>query len=209
MASMEIVFDLGALDKVNAALGAIGGEALARIATDSLNQAAERAYDLGKTKLRGELNLSTAYFDKRFELRKAQYSATPKASLFAGSYYTTLAHYNAQTVVENRPVFRGTKLVPKQTAVLVEVTRGAMKEVRAGHKDVFVIDKIRDSEGNPMIFQRLPGKTKGNKSKLKALYGPSVYQLFKTHLPTIAVELNDDLEKTILDMADKAISGEL
>ena len=95
----------------------------------------------------------------------------------------------------------------KQGGVSVAVRRGSRKIVREGAKDVFVIPSKRDSEGNPLIFQRLPGKTSNGKSRLKALLGPSVYQLFRYQITNnnLTTDVEADLTETLGQFAEAAV----
>lgn len=199
-------------------LDEIDGQMLAEIGTQAVNEVADRAFALAKRRMLQGLNLNEAYVNRRITVRKAQVSARPRAVVTSAGDVTTLGHYGATVVTRsvkhpkrskgNKPL--GIPPGEKQGGVQVEVTRGNRKIVREGFDDVFRVAKFRDSDGNPLIFQRIKGsKNASGKEKLKVLYGPSVYQLFKYQIPLIRNEVEDDLEETIGQLAEQAIEGNL
>lgn len=218
MSSFKIEVDVLRVEALGGNLAQIDGAMLAGIATDAVNEVSDRAFALAKNRMREGLNLSEDYIGRRVSLRKAQRSARPRAVITAAGNLTTLGHYAAQIVTKavKRPKRAkgnpalGIPAGEKQGGVSVEVTKGSRKIVREAHSDVFQIAKFKDTEGNPLIFQRLKGSTNARgKEKLRVLYGPSVYQLFKYQVPLIIDDVEYDLEETVATMAEKAIEGVL
>lgn len=107
---------------------------------------------------------------------------------------------------------RGISAGEKQAGVTVSVKPGSRKKVKG---QVFTIPGIDHIDGSPVLF-RGTGETGGGRSKMdrgrkaprqkaEALYGPSVYQLFATAAKEIYSDVADNLERAVLERAEKEI----
>ena len=181
---------------------------------------ADSSYALSrKIMLRG-IKLTDEYLQKRMELVYATVKS-PTATIFARggrSDLTSVSRYGAmQTHVPaknpNRSKGTPSRNIPagsKSSGASVEVVSGARKQFKSSH--VFLAPtggEWIDSSGNPLVFRRLEGTTKTGKDKLKALTGPSVYQLFRSTIPMVENEIRSDLEGAILQAATAAFEKEL
>lgn len=216
----SFVVDVDALgvQRLVSRLSELDESTLAEISTNVVNEVAERTYALAKGRMTKGLTLSEAYVQSRMAVRPAQVSSRPRAVIVAYGNITTLGHYAPRQVTQpvKRPKrakgdpARGIAAGQKSAGISVEVTKGNRKIVREGMGDVFTIPKIRDSEGNPLIFRRIKGaKTRNGKDKLKALYGPSVYQLFKYQVDLILNEVEEDVADTLANRAEEALKKAL
>ncbi|MGH7461959.1 MAG: hypothetical protein ACREMA_13170, partial [Longimicrobiales bacterium] len=96
----------------------------------------------------------------------------------------------------------------KQNGISVEVTRGGRKPITSVQSFF-----IRGRSGNMLVMTRKPGTTGKKRGDLKALYGPSVYQLFRAALDdTFLTNVADNLSKSVVtltvDELKKALGNE-
>lgn len=212
---LGVDFDVTAVTGLADKLARVSGQELVETATATVNQVTERAYDLTRKRINAGLSLSDKYVESRFEIRRAKPSANPSATIVARSALTTLGHYAQQQSVQpvKRPTqakgdpARGIAKGQKPAGVTVAVRRGDRKLVQGGA--AFTIPKFKDSEGNALIFERVPGKTASGKPKVRALYGPSVYQLFRLQARLSAEEIGNDLAETFTTQANALIDKAL
>lgn len=228
MATVDVrpVLDLADL------IGKLGGERLGEVVVESLNEAGESAYELSQKRILRGVNLTEEYVKRRLEKTKATKGRPTYVIESAGSNTTSLGHYGA--LVNREPVNwtndRIKRFGPwpgwtrrqgddKQAGVSVEVTRGNRKELGGSNKP-FIIPggKFKDKSGNPLIFRGTgnPGRSKGEsrpghparkkpRQAIEALYGPSVYQLFRSTIPLVRDEIEDDIENRLLANVEAAI----
>lgn len=204
-----------ALRSLSDRLGELDDAAFTRLAVATVNEVGQRTYDLARGRMNAGLSLTDAYIERKMQFRPAEPEQRPRAVVVAFGTLTTLGHYNPRILtqaVKSPEKSRGNPALgipagQKLSAVTVAVRSGSRKTVRAQSNDVFLAPRIRDGEGNPLIFQRLPGKTSTGKSKLKALLGPSVYQLFRYQLDQngLTSQVEDDLAETLGERAEAAI----
>lgn len=204
-----------ALRNLSDRLGQLDDAAFTRVAVATVNEVGQRAYDLARGRMNAGLSLTDAYLERKMQFRPADAEQRPRAVVIAFGTLTTLGHYNPRIItqaVKKPAASRGNPALgipagQKLAAVTVAVRRDSRKVVREKSSDVFLAPSIRDREGNPLIFQRLPGKTSTGKSKLKALLGPSVYQLFRYQLDQngLVSEVENDLAETLGQRAEAAI----
>lgn len=208
---VSIKFDFSKLDDFSARLGSIGQEQLAQAIVSGLNTAMESAFDLAQSRMLATINLDPSYLDRKMEKVEAT-RERPVAEIVAPfgskSDLTTLSHYGAMmtTTATAHPDSAGRPdwAIPagqKQSHPSVEVQRGDRKEMKSSK--AFIIPKLKDNSGNPLIFKR---KASGS---LAVVYGPSVYQLFGVTAGDIEVEVSDDLADKILAMAGDAVERAL
>lgn len=196
------------LDKLTA-------EEFERVAVRTVNEVGQRTYDLARGRMNEGLSLTDAYLQRKMAFRPAEQGQRPRSVVVAFGNLTTLGHYNPRIItqpVKNKAKSKGNPALgipagQKLSAVTVAVRRGGRKTVREGSGDVFMIPRFRDTEGSPLIFQRLPGKTSSGKSRLKALLGPSVYQLFRYQITSnnLTNDVEDDLSETLAQFAEAAV----
>jgi hypothetical protein len=218
-------------------LGSFTSEELSEVARVAVNEAAEGAYvSARKTLLRG-INLTETYVIDRMEFRPAKAGKIPVAEIVAPvgrKYLTNLSHYGAMQAPtgvnwtnekiqreiidegkgrwaksrnEQAPYVwhrrdgddkRGIVAGKKADKMTVEVVRGSRKS--AGTK--FTMPGKTDREGNQLVFRR-DGK------KVTALTGPSVYQLFRNAIPRIEDDVGTDLERRVIEAAERALTEAL
>lgn len=208
---VSIKFDFGKLDDFAERLGSISQDQLGQIVVSGLNKVLESAFDLAQSRMLATINLDPAYVNRKMEKVEAT-RERPVAEIVApfGSKadLTTLSHYGAMltTTATAHPDSAGRPdwAIPpgqKQGHPSVEVQRGDRKQMQSSK--AFIIPKLKDNQGNPLIFKR---KASGS---LAVVYGPSVYQLFGVTAGDIEVEVSDDLADKILAMAGDAVERAL
>jgi hypothetical protein len=75
----------------------------------------------------------------------------------------------------------------------VEVTSGSRKPIEHG----FTMPGKRDSAGNMLVF------TRDRNNKVRSRSGPSVYQLFRVAGALIEDQVYGDLERAVVDSAER------
>lgn len=211
--------DLRATLKLADDIGKLGGDQLGAAVVRALNEGGESAYDLSrKTILRG-INLTERYVGARMQTR----AATKNRPLFeivapgGKGFQTNLSHYGAMLdpatvnwtndrisamgkkfgkwpgwTYRKGDEARGIAENEKQYTASVTVVKGARKS--AGKK--FTLPGKNDSEGNPLLFRRVGGT-------VESVSGPSVYQLFRSTIPLVADQIQDDLEVVLAREAER------
>lgn len=196
-------------------LDALTPERLGLVITTTLNQVVDRAYVLGRERMILGVNLTDDYLRRRMRVKYA--TANNQTAEITTSYggigvsqfkpeqtqRTALSPLRKLKGDPGRGIARG----EKQGGVSVEVTRGSRKQIRL--PGVFTAPGIKDTEGNPFVFQRVGGRTSSGKSKIRRLFGPSPYQLFKRQIPTLEEPVTDDMKETLLSELDTWIRKEI
>lgn len=231
---LNLVVDAQSVQRLGERLGSFTGKTLTELSTEAVNEVAERTYDLSRQTVKKYVNLSSAYVDRRMQLSRATPGPQPRAVITALAGGTVLGHYGAvQTVkpvtwTNARITGMGKKFSPwpgwvkrtgdkvrgipvdtKDAGISVAVSSKGRKVVRSKHGDTFALVKngiaVKDSEGNPLIVRRTGLKTKRGTDELQALYGPAVYQLFRTTINVIQNDVTDDLGDTLVRYAEEAL----
>jgi len=194
-------------------LAKLSGEEINRVTAQAINKTAEWADEETHRRALG-INLEPAYL-KAFRSIEPANSNKLKATVTTEANATGLGRYKPQvkTTAAKSPRRRlkgntalGIAVGDKPMAVTVEVTRGARKEVQ--NKNIFVNPGLRDSSGNPLVMERLPGKTRSGKDVLARRLGPAPYQLFKHQLndEQFIEQAQDYLERELTEMVGEAIA---
>lgn len=227
---MRIEFALRDLEKFGLDLNKLSPEELGSTMVVELNRVGKDAYDLSrKTILRG-VGLSDAYVSRKMETREAtktQPTFEIAASRSKKGFETGLGHYGAMPLTKRvrwpDPI-EGMKIGPypwgmytprkddeKPAGASVEVVRGSRKSMG----DVFSIPDKVDSEGSPILFIGRGGRSgskkettdrqgrKVGRQKIRRLLGPAVYQLFRTTIPLVRDEIEQDLEAAVVRAAEE------
>ena len=231
--SFGIKFDVSQLDTLADKLAGLTPDAVSALMVSAINETADTGYELSRKAILRGINLTDRYVQSHMAVHPATVR-NPQAEIvaFGGKgHITGLSHYGAMQ--EDKPVTwsneriqeaghtfstkwpgwirrrgddaRGIDEGDKTAGVSVQVTgaRKALKTSRA-----ILLPGIRDTEGNAMVFKRVSGSGR-NKSTLKNLTGPSVYQLFRVAGALIENKLHDDLERAVVDAAEQQFLKEL
>ena len=203
--AFSVKVDTGKIEALAQSLGQFTPEQLGALTVQAINEAAESAYMLSRKHMLRTINLTDAYVQEKMKLEPATtQSPTATITAFGGKKdMTGLSHYGAmqetQGVLHLRrsrgDTKRGIPAGEKADGMSVEVTRGSRKFVERG----FTMPGKRDREGNLLLF------TRDKAGKIKARTGPSVYQLVRAAATAIGEQVTDDLEATLIEMADKAL----
>lgn len=210
--SLTLTADTRALATLASRLEGLAGDTLEAVATVVVNEVGERTYDLARVRMLAGLSLTDVYLRNRMGFVPAQRGQRPRAVVLARGDLTTLGHYAPAVTTQAAKQPKRSKgnsalgiaAGQKLAGVSVAVRRGQRKTVRADQGDTFLMPGRRDSEGNPLIFRRLAGSTRSGRDKLKALLGPSVYQLFKYQVDHFQEEVENDLAETLMERAEAA-----
>lgn len=219
---MEIKVDSRPIQEAAKKLGNLTAEQLGALTVQVVNDTAQSAYELSRSRMLRAINLTDAYVQQRMQVEPATSSnLTATITAFGGKGFTTsLSHYGSMQ--ESKPVnwsnsriqamgkkfgkwpgwteragAPGVGIAPnlKADGKSVEVTRGSRKRMGSN----FSLAGKKDSSGNLLIFSR------NQAGAIRALMGPSVYQLFRVASADIEGQVTDDFEKALSDMADKAL----
>ena len=203
--AFTVKIDVSQLDGFAAKLDRLTPEQIGALTVSAINDATDSAYELARTRMLATINLTDAYVRRKMQVEHAT-AARPMASITASggkSDMTVLSHYgvmqDTQSVLHpsrsRGDAKRGIPAGQKSAGMSVEVTRGSRAMIEHG----FTMPGKKDREGNLLVF------TRDKAGKIKARTGPSVYQLFRAAAGAIGDEVTDNLEATLIDMADKAL----
>jgi hypothetical protein len=217
----NVKLDASQIEELADSLGQFDADALGQRLVETVNDVADRTYDLARRSILSGINLDRDYLESRFEVVHAT-GKKPVAEIVTPvrgkSAFSNLSRYGAVRFMQ--PVKHperaqgdpGRKFPVGQKAgvMAAEVTRGDVKSV--GKK--FVIPSIKDRSGNPIVFRGLgvPGTPKNPRDKgrrktprqaIEPVLGPSVYQLFRFTAGQIQERVMDDLESAVVEMARK------
>lgn len=219
-----IKVDASKLLNLNDAFARITPEELGARMVDTINQVTTETYELARSTMLSGINLTDDYVKRKMQVKLAT-GKLPVAEIAARvtqkTAHTNLSEYGAMTNTKavnwsNERIAGmghefgkwpgwtrrtgaeaiGVAVNRKAAGVSVEVRRGARKNLKSSAG--FQLGKIKDGSGNPLVFERV-GK------KIKAMYGPSVYQLFKVASGKIEDQVSDNLYQAVSDSADRAM----
>lgn len=178
----------------------LDAEAFAKAAITAVNDTAESAYELARERITVGINITDDYLRQRMVLNPATRS-NPKAEIIASgdsSRMTRLVHYGARMIITQaktkRPQNKGRLGIPvgsKQAGVTVDVKSPKTVD------DWFMLPlRQGNAQGEKLgVFSRKNGR-------LKHMYGPSVYQLFRYQIPRIEDEVGEQLQGEVLRQVD-------
>lgn len=213
---IKIAFDTTALLEQAEVIGRLDTATLAKLRTDAVNAVSltvrEKAIDV----VLGDLNLQRDYVETRLE-REASKGATAKARVVSEVRGATLQRFGATQ--QTKPVnwsnsrirslglefgnwpgwterkgdpSRGIAANDKASGVAVDVNRKGSKRIATA----FTLP-LNNNNGTG-TFRREGGK-------LKQLYGPSVYQVFRRYITTNEQEISDNLRDDFMVRLDTKI----
>jgi len=222
--SFVVKIDATQLEGVAQALGRLDAATLGQASLTAVNTVAEPAYKDARAKMNAGINLPDSYLQERMAFEPATDPLMPVAVILARRRATTLGRYGAvqltQVVKYPNDLFTPGKMgvnprkpgsplpwklrtgdpsrsIPvdrKQAGVSVEVTRGSRKAISYA----FVIHK----NGVNLLVERV----KGTRRKVEALYGPSVYQLFRAALSDdFLAQVTERLGKTVVTLTEEEL----
>lgn len=194
-------------------LGELSGDRLAEAGATALNKVIDETNQSVRSQIVSSVNLTTRYLTDRLDVGHAS-KLRLEARIYAPFRHTSLGRYDAHpiTVAAKSPLRRlkgnkglGIPKGQKVKQVSVEVARGSRKTLL--NPTAFMHPTIKNSDGDPMVFTTVPGQKQrdGKKNKLKARYGPSVYQLFRVARDNQFDEVAANLELSLLAETAAAI----
>jgi hypothetical protein len=220
--AFSISIDVDQITNLARRLAGVTPEKMSSFLIDALNETADSAYDLGRQRILSGINLTDEYVQRKMGVEHAtagKLEATITA--YGGKGFTTsLSHYGALQLAEavnwsNARIAAaghrfgqwpgwtrrtgsnalGIAVDTKSAGRSVEVVKGARKKIGHG----FAIPGKKDGDGHLVVFSR---KADG---KLKALSGPSVYQLFRVAAGHIEHQVAGDLERAVITTAERRL----
>lgn len=208
----KFTFDVSKLDDLVNRMGLLSGEDLVRLQVDTVNRIATEQDNLAKDFVTNEVNLPRAYVEENIQLRQAQ-APRAVASVVAPYRNVTLGRFDATQ--HAKPVIWSNARIegmgkefsdwPGWTRRTGDALRGIDADYKAAGVDVTVKrGRAKDMNSAFMLPLRNGGGRMGvfvhNGGRLKHLYGPAVYQLYRNYL-------NSNEESIIGDMQDAFVSG--
>ncbi|MEP6587141.1 MAG: phage tail protein [Polaromonas sp.] len=220
--SFSVSIDTSAVEGLARRLEGLTPEAIGALAVEAINETVDSAYALGrKTMLRG-INLTDDYIQRKMTVEHATPKA-PKATITAlgGRTHTTgLSHYGAMQMTKDvnwsnariqaaghkfgkwpgwtqrrGNAALGVSVDRKASGKSVEVVRGQRKKMGP----IFSIPGKKDNDGNLVLFRRTAS------GSAQSLQGPSVYQLFRVAIPMIYGQVEEDLSKSVIEVAEREL----
>ncbi|WP_354684443.1 phage tail protein [Cupriavidus necator] len=224
--SFNVKVDTVTLEEIADSLAHLDDATLGRAAVTAVNRVALKADADARQKMNAGINLPDSYIDERMAVELATDPAKPTARILARARNTTLTQYGATQLTRpvkypndsftagamgKNPRKAGARLpwklrvgnaalgIPvgmKQDGISVEVTRGSRKPITSVQSFF-----VHGRNGNMLVMTRKPGTTGKKRGDLKALYGPSVYQLFRAALDeTFLNDVADRLGRTVVEL---------
>lgn len=219
-----IKVDVGNLPMWGAMLEKLTPEELGRRMVQTINTVTTETYELARKTMLSGIGLTDDYVQRKMEVKLAteqlpqaviRADGTKKGALTNLSEYGAMTGSKAVNWSNERIAGMGVKFSKwpgwtrrtghssigvevnqKAAGTSVEVRRGARKKLTS--KVGFQVGKLKDGSGNPLVFERVG-------SKIKAMYGPSVYQLFSVASGQIEKQVSDNLYDAVLASADQAM----
>jgi hypothetical protein len=216
--AFDIKIDTGPLTALAERLGRLTPEQVGSSMVEAINETVDSAYELGRERMLAGINLTDEYIQRKMQVEHAT-EGKPSAAIvaFGGrGFLTGLSHYGAiqETKAVNWSNARiqaigfpfgpwpgwtkrtgnaalGIAADTKASGRSVEVIKGRRKKIGPA----FAIPGKKDTDGNQVVFRR-EGRA------IRALTGPSVYQLFRIAAGQIETEVADSLEQAVIDAAE-------
>lgn len=220
---LDLKLDTSGVSGLADNLAGLDPEQLGKLIVTTLNRVANETYDLSRQKMLRGINLSKSYVESRMGVKEAT-ASIPTAAITAVGTETNISHYGVvrftQAVKHPRRSIgdsgRGYAKGTKADGAAAEVSRGGARGI--GKKFVIIKDDkvLKDTEGNPLLFRGTgragtPGNPKDKGSRktprqgVEAVLGPAVYQLFRFTAEQIYKDVGDNLEKAIVDAAEREL----
>lgn len=219
--TFSIKINVDPLTKFADQLATLTTEQLSRRVVEAINEATDSAYELGRKRILNGINLTDDYVQRKMKVQHATaQKPTGLITAFGGrGFITSLSHYGAMqrhkpVTWTNREIASFTEFstwpgwtkrtgsqalgIPvdrKASGRSVEVVKGRRKAIGPA----FAIPGKTDGDGTPIVFTRQSGRT------IKALSGPSVYQLFRVAARDMRDEVADGLQQSIIDAAERGL----
>jgi hypothetical protein len=192
--------DTRAIEGLAADLSKLSGEALGRATILAVNDVADRAYSSSVKGMRG-INLEESYITSKMQVVHATDLVNPSAEIIARGDLTILGHFDPRQLAQSAPgakgdPSRGIGAGQKQAGITVEVTRGKRKSFAKA----FTMTLL--GSGKTGVFIREGGR-------IKHLYGPSVYSLFRYQVEGSLEQIADDLLGSVSRRVDEAVQKAL
>jgi hypothetical protein len=222
-----ITINAADVEHVAQSLVKLTGQSLGEASVSAVNKVTQRTFDTARQLMIENINLTEGYVSSQMSVRLATDPRDPKATITAnrrGVRGTTLASYGAQVVMadvnwKNEEIIaRGHKFgkwpgwtkrkgnpalgIPenmKAAGFTVSVKRGEARRFQrsaSGNHYSFLIPV----GGRLMPVTRLKGKR--GKGSLEVLRGPSPWQLFRSVIPRMRSDIEQDLQKTLINEVD-------
>jgi hypothetical protein len=216
--------DTVAIKEVSVALLKINIASLGQASIAAVNTVAASAYDLARQHMLANINLTDTYVQSQMRVDQATDPRQPQATitaLRATARGTTLTTYGAQVAVKpvnwtnQRIAALGHKFGrwPGWTRRTGDAKRRIAEDQKAAGFDVAVTRAGSAHFGNAFVIpvrgRLLTVERARGSEKVKALYGPAPWQLFRATIPIIAGAVQDDLFKQVSVEIDKLVNQAL
>ena len=193
----ELRIDASQLEGLANRLGSISGQRLGMSAAQAVNEVTTRFDEVARAGQIADINLTPAYVRSKTDLTLATPGRTPRAEIVTRGDLTILGRYAPLRQL------RGSVDNPKGGK-----PRGAAVQIRRSRTEIqptWFLMRLRQgvvSGPDTGVFVR-DGK------RLKHIYGPSPYSLFRFQRDTRADDLADDLTRTALQLLGDDITESL
>lgn len=187
---MRITFDATAPDALAADLESVSAQRIAVRAAEIVNRVVVQFNDVQQAAQIADINLEPAYVRNKTDLRVATPGANPRAEIVTRGDLTIMGRYSPLVQVRKTPKRAGTQGAPDGVAV-------QLRKSTATYQPTWFTMRLRRG-AQPGADVGVFVRDQGTK-KLKHLYGPSPYSLFRHQINTRSDELSDDLAREARD----------
>lgn len=210
MAVSLIKIDVSKVEGLGDRLGKLTGQEIIAASVTALNSAMESAYDLARRRMVSSVRLDDPYIRTKMDVSPATLQK-PKASIVAFGdkpFVTPLSRYPNQLLLAPR------KTTGHQYNNKKRPYTGVLKLPEGMRQKAVQVGVSRQGGGATLLYAFMQPLNGGNgfgifardrSGKKLHRYGPAVYQMFKTLLPTIEGEIGDDLSTKLLDEVEVEI----
>lgn len=209
---LDLKLDTAGMEAAVRMLAQLSPEEIVRVTVDTVNTVAKRVHDSAIDKVVNDVNLSQQYTEERIQLRLADASQTkPVAKVVSPMRNVTLGRFDAGQ--HSKPVTWSNDRIqglgkqfgkwPGWTKRTGDPSRGIAPDFKASGVDVTVRrGQTKDMQSAFMLPLRNGGGHMGvfvhDGGKLKHLYGPAVYQIYRNYINQREDQIQDDLNLTLL-----------
>lgn len=183
---MKITFNATGLDALAADLESVSAQRVGVRAAEVVNRVITKFNDVQQAAQIADINLEPAYVRGKTDLRLASPSANPRAEIVTRGDLTILGRYKPLVQVRKEPKRTGSQGAPDGVAV-------QLRRSTATYQPKWFTMRLRrgvEAGADTGVFLR-----ERSTGKLKHIYGPSPYSLFRHQRDTRVDELTDELAR--------------
>lgn len=197
MNRFEVTVSVSEVEGLARRIERLPGDVLGRAAVDAVNAVVTRFDELQRKGQVADIALSPAYVKSKTDLQLAANPANPRALLTTRGDLTILGRYNPTVLRDPERLDRaGRRMGNRQAGVRVAIKPSAPVE-----ETQWFTMRLKNGNGTGVFVRTSAGR-------VKHIYGPSPYSLFRHQINTRSEDLREDLQRTGLAAMADAVERE-